>query len=156
MNADKAEILGNATSSGGSGASLLFEELTYEIRAAAFEVSTTLGTGFLEKVYENALVRELRLRGLRCTQQQPIRVLYKGDTVGDYLADIVVECKVLLELKVVESITNIHRAQVLNYLKATGLKLGLLINFYHPKAQIVRLVQTHEERRNNDNTPEAQ
>ena len=134
----------------------MFEELTYEIRAAAFEVSTTLGVGFLEKVYENALVHELRLRDLRCTQQQPIRVLYKGDTVGDYVADVVVEGKVLLELKVVETIANIHRAQVLNYLKATGLKVGLLINFYHPKAQIVRLVQTDRQRRSDDIATKAQ
>ncbi|MCH7812757.1 MAG: GxxExxY protein [Planctomycetes bacterium] len=153
MNADRAEILGNAASSSGS---LLFEDLTYGIRAAVFEVSTTLGIGFLEKVYENALVRELPLRGLNCTQQQPIRVLYKGDTVGDYVADIVVEGKVLLELKVVECINDLHRAQVLNYLKATGLQLGLLINFYYPKAQIVRLVQTDQQRRSNDSAAKAQ
>lgn len=124
------------------GAGMLYEELSYEIRAAAFEVSNTLGTGFLEKVYENALVHELQLRGLSCAQQQPIRVLYKQETVGDYVADIIVERKVLLELKVVETITNIHRAQVLNYLKATGLQLGMLLNFHCPKLQIERLVLT--------------
>ena len=115
-------------------------ELTYQIRGAVFEVSRILGSGFLEKVYEKALLIELMLRGLRAESQVPIRVSYKGEAVGEYFADIVVEGQVIIELKAVEQIQKIHEAQLLNYLKATGYKIGLLINFTHPKAEIKRFV----------------
>ena len=115
-------------------------ELTYQINGAIFEVNRILGAGFLEKVYENALLLELKERGLEAESQLPIKVKYKGETVGDYLADIVVENKVILELKAVESLQKIHEAQLLNYLRATGYKLGLLVNFTYPKAEIKRFV----------------
>ncbi len=115
-------------------------ELTYLINGAIFEVSRVLGAGFLEKVYENALMIELVKRGLRAENQVPIKVKYKGVEVGDYYADIVVENQVILEVKSVESLQKIHEAQLLNYLKASGYKIGLLVNFTHPKAEIKRFV----------------
>ena len=115
-------------------------ELTYRINGAVYEVNKELGSGFLEKVYENALLLELRKIGLRAEAQVPITVKYKNENVGEYAADMVVEDLVILELKAVESITKLHEAQLLNYLKATGYKVGLLINFTHPKAQIKRFL----------------
>jgi GxxExxY protein len=115
-------------------------ELTYVINAAVFEVNRVLGAGFLEKVYEKALLIELVQRGLKAESQVPIIVSYKGNEVGEYYADIVVENQVIIELKAVDSLQNIHQAQLLNYLKATGYKTGLLVNFSHPKAQIKRFV----------------
>jgi len=113
-------------------------EITYKINGAVFEVSRVLGAGFLEKVYENALLIELRKRGLRAESQVPLKVSYKGEVVGEYVVDILVEDAVILELKAVEQIQKIHEAQLLNYLKATGVNVGLLINFKHPKAEIKR------------------
>ena len=120
-------------------------DLTYSINGAVFEVSRTLGFGFLEKVYENALLVELRERGLQAECQVPIKVYYKDKVVGEYFADILVEDKVILELKTVEKISKIHEAQLLNYLKATGITVGLLVNFRHPKADIKRMVLNLEE-----------
>ncbi|MCP4666040.1 MAG: GxxExxY protein [Deltaproteobacteria bacterium] len=115
-------------------------ELTYLINGAIFEVNRVLGAGFLEKVYENALFVELRNRGLKVESQAPINVKYKGEEVGVYFADMVVQDRVILELKAVDSLQKIHEAQLLNYLKATGYKVGLLVNFKHPKAEIKRFV----------------
>jgi GxxExxY protein len=115
-------------------------ELTYAIRGAVFEVNNILGPGFLEKIYENALLIELRIRELKAESQVPLKVLYKDNVVGEYFADIVVENRVIIELKNIERIERIHEAQVLNYLKATGLKIGLLVNFKHQRADIKRLV----------------
>ena len=115
-------------------------ELTYQIRGAVFEVTKILGPGFLEKVYENALVIELKNRKLNAKAQMPIQVIYKNKIVGEYFADIIVEDKVIIELKAVESLQKIHEAQLLNYLKATDYKIGLLINFTYPKAEIKRFV----------------
>jgi GxxExxY protein len=99
-------------------------------------------TGFsaLEKVYENATVIELKEQGLNAENQVPVNVRYKGKQVGDYYADIVVEKRVLLELKTVEKLQKIHEAQILNYLKATNFEIGLLVNFTYPKAQIKRYI----------------
>ena len=116
------------------------EDLTYKIRGAIFEVNRVLGHGFLEKVYENALMVELQEKGLKAESQVPISVQYKKREVGEYFADIVVEDEVILELKAVESLQKIHEAQILNYLKATDYKLGFLVNFTHPKAIIRRFV----------------
>ena len=116
------------------------DDLTYKINGAIFEVSRVLGPGFLEKVYENALSHELNSRGLKAETQVPMTVSYKDKVVGEYFADIIVEGKIILEIKAVERISKIHEAQILNYLKATGYKLGLLINFTHPKAEIKRFV----------------
>jgi len=115
-------------------------EITYKINGAIFEVNRILGPGFLEKVYENALMVELKSRGLRAINQAPMNVLYKEKIVGDYFVDIFVEDEVIIELKTVEKIEKIHEAQLLNYLKATGKTVGLLVNFRHPKAEIKRLV----------------
>jgi len=115
-------------------------ELTYQIRGFVFEVNKVLGAGFLEKVYEKALLVELRKRGLKAEGQVPITVKYKGEVVGEYFADIVVEDKVIIELKAVDKLQKIHEAQILNYLKATGYKIGLLVNFTHPKAEIKRFI----------------
>ena len=115
-------------------------DITYKIRGAIFEVNRILGHGFLEKVYENALLFELRKKGLKAKNQVPIKVEYKKIEVGEYFADIVVEDQVILELKTVNSLQSIHEAQLLNYLKATGYEIGLLINFTHPKAEIKRFI----------------
>ena len=115
-------------------------EITYKIRAAVFEVNRCLGAGFLEKVYENALMIELRNQGLKAEAQVPLKVVYKGQTVGEYFADIVVEGCVLVELKAVEKLLKVFEAQLLNYLNGTGMKVGLLVNFRHPKADIKRFI----------------
>jgi GxxExxY protein len=115
-------------------------EITYAINGAVFEVNRVLGPGFLEKVYENALLIELRSKGLRAQNQAQIKVSYKGNIVGEYIADILVEEKVIVEIKTVDKLEKIHEAQLLNYLKATGVRVGLLVNFRHPKAEVKRLV----------------
>jgi len=116
------------------------EELTYKIRGCVYDVSRELGAGFLEQVYKNALLHELSNVGLKYEAEKKILVQYKGTQVGLYAADIIVEEKVILELKAVKQLTKIHEAQILNYLKGTGLKVGLLINFSHPKAEIKRFI----------------
>jgi GxxExxY protein len=115
-------------------------DITYAINGAVFEVNDILGPGFLEKVYENALLIELKNRGLRAKNQVPIKVTYKGEGVGDYTADLLVEDEVIVELKTVENLDGSHEAQLLNYLKATGFHIGLLVNFKHKKADIKRMV----------------
>jgi GxxExxY protein len=115
-------------------------ELTYSINGAIFEVNRILGPGFLEKVYENALLMELKARGLKAAAQYPIKVKYKDQIVGEYFADLLVEDQVIIELKTVNRIEKIHEAQLLNYLKATGINVGLLVNFKSRKAEIKRLV----------------
>ncbi|MFT3746418.1 MAG: GxxExxY protein [Pyrinomonadaceae bacterium] len=113
--------------------------ITEKIIGCAYTVSNKLGPGFLEKVYENALVFELRKAGLIVAQQQPIRVMYDNVEVGYFEADIVVEGLVLIELKTVRSLDDAHYSQCLNYLKATELRVCLLINFATAKIQIKRI-----------------
>jgi GxxExxY protein len=115
-------------------------DITYTINGAVFEVNRILGPGFLENVYENALLMELKAQGLNAENQVPIKVQYKENIVGEYFADILVENNVIIELKTVDKLNNIHEAQLLNYLKATGKQVGLLINFKNPKAEIKRMV----------------
>ena len=115
------------------------DQLTGQIIGCAYTVSNALGSGFLEKVYENALVHELRKQGLSVDQQHPISVQYDGVAVGEYVADIIVEHKVLVELKAVFELNEIHSAKCLNYLNATGLKTCLLLNFGRPKVELRRL-----------------
>jgi GxxExxY protein len=105
-----------------------------------FEVNRILGPGFLEKVYENALLVELKRQGLKAESQVSIKVVYKETVVGEYVADILVEDKVIIELKTVEKLDKVHEAQLLNYLKATGIQVGLLVNFKHPRVEIKRMV----------------
>ena len=107
----------------------LHQDLTEKIIKAYYNVYNELGYGFLEKVYENALMIELKSMGLYCEKQKPISVSFKGYTVGDYYADIIVENKVIIELKAVEGLIEEHEAQLLNYLKATEIEVGLLLNF---------------------------
>ena len=115
-------------------------QLTEKIIACVYRVSNTLGSGFLEKVYENALAIELRNNGLKVEQQHPIKVYYDGQAVGDFAADLLVESCVIAELKAVRTFDDVHSAQCLNYLKATNLKLCLLVNFGRPRVEIKRLV----------------
>jgi GxxExxY protein len=114
--------------------------LTETIIGCAIKVSNTLGTGFLEKVYENALAIELRRAGLKVEQQKPLKVFYEGAVVGEYFADVVVNGRVLIELKAIRVFEEVHQAQLLNYLKATNLRVGLLFNFGTPRLGIKRMV----------------
>ena len=116
------------------------DHLTYKINGAVFEVNRVLGAGFLEKVYENALLVELNKQGVKAQSQVPIKVSYKDQVVGDYFADLIVDDRVIVELKTVDRIEKIHEAQVLNYLKATGLKVALIVNFKNTRAEIKRFV----------------
>ena len=104
-------------------------ELTERIIGAAYRVHNVLGFGFLEKVYENALALELSDDGLAVARQQLVPVRYKGRPVGDYVADLVVADKVIVEVKAVGALDRVHEVQLVNYLKATGIEVGLLINF---------------------------
>ena len=104
-------------------------DLTGKIIECAYNVHNTLGFGFLESVYQNALLIELRKSGIQAEKEKPIKVHYDKQIVGDYIADIIVEDKVILELKAVKEIHPAHEAQLVNYLKATGIEVGLLINF---------------------------
>ncbi len=109
--------------------SMLHSEITDKIISTFYKVYNTLGFGFLEKVYENALALELRKAGCSVLQQQKIEVLYSGVVVGDYYADLIVDNLVIVELKASESLCKEHEAQLLNYLKATNIEVGLLLNF---------------------------
>jgi GxxExxY protein len=113
---------------------------TWQIIGCAYNVSNGLGCGFLEKVYENALSHELRKTGLEVCQQYRIPVSYDGVIVGDYVADLLVNGVVLVELKAVDSLIPIHSAQCINYLRATGLTICLLLNFGNPKVQVERII----------------
>ena len=117
-----------------------YDSLTEEIIGCAYKVSNAIGSGFLEKVYENALAIELADAGLIVETQKPIKVLYREQTVGEYFADMLVENDIIVELKAVKAIENIHFAQCQNYLKATGKKLGLVINFGGEKVKVRRVV----------------
>ena len=120
---------------------LFSEDLTYKIRGAVYEVYKELGSGFLESVYEKALMIELARIGLQAEHQVPLTVTYKDQPVGKFLSDIVVEQTVIVELKAQAHINMaMCKAQLVNYLKASGLKVGLLVNFTFPKARIERIV----------------
>jgi len=119
---------------------LIHGDVVGDIVGAAFEVHNVLGYGFLERVYENALVVELSKRGLAVDAQRQLKVKYKDAIVGDYVADLIVADKVIVELKAEDTYNKQHEAQLLNYLKATGLKVGVLINFGRTKCEFKRLV----------------
>ena len=116
-------------------------EITERIIGCAYTVGNALGAGFLEKVYENALRLELIAAGLSVLPQHPIPVHYRGEVVGDYYADLIVDSSVLIELKAVKAFDDVHKAQCINYLKATGLRVCLLINFGKSKIEIKRIVR---------------
>lgn len=115
-------------------------DLTEAVIGSAFEIANVLGAGFLEKVYERALIRELALRGVRAKAQVSFPVCYKGQYVGEYMADLVVEEKLIVELKCVDRFANEHLAQCINYLRASGPGVALLINFQRPKVEWKRVL----------------
>jgi GxxExxY protein len=108
---------------------LIYKDDYYKIKAACIEVRKILGNGFLEKVYENALKYELEQNGFHVESQKEIKVFYKNVNVGKYFPDLVIDEKIIIELKCAKEISSIHKAQLLNYLKATGYQLGIIINF---------------------------
>ncbi|MEO6774002.1 MAG: GxxExxY protein [Kofleriaceae bacterium] len=116
----------------GGDVGILYKELSYAITGAAIEVHKHLGPGQLESTYERALAKELGYRGIANRCQVPITAYFKGDAVGEFCADLIVEDKVILELKSVARVLPVHRSQLLSYLRATGLRLGLLMNFHEP------------------------
>jgi len=115
-------------------------DLTEAVIGSAFEVANVLGAGFLEKVYERALIRELAFRGVSAKAQVSFPVCYKGHYLGEYLADLVVEGKVIVELKCVDRFANQHLAQCINYLKASRLRVALLVNFQRPRVEWKRVL----------------
>jgi GxxExxY protein len=117
-----------------------FDSLTERVIGAILEVSNTLGAGFLERVYQRALLTELGLRGIQAASQASFTVTYKGHAVGEYVADILVEEVLLVELKCVERLANEHTAQCLNYLRASGRTVCLFVNFQRPKVEWKRIV----------------
>ena len=117
------------------------DEITQKIIGCAFAVGNTLGHGFLEKVYENALAHEIRKAGLKVGQQELITVTYDGIVVGDFVADLLVEDCVLVELKAAKALDDSHMAQCINYLTATGLHVCLLVNFAKPRVEVRRVIQ---------------
>jgi GxxExxY protein len=119
---------------------ILHQELTQDIIGAAFDVHNTLGCGLLEKVYENALAHELALRQHVVTSQKEFGVSYKGKDMGTYYADLVVDDSVVVEVKSVSALEDVHRAQLLNYLRISGIRVGLLLNFARSKLKFERLV----------------
>ncbi|MET0752315.1 MAG: GxxExxY protein [Pyrinomonadaceae bacterium] len=119
---------------------IIYKDLSYKIVGLAIQVRKELGFGFLEKVYENALMILLEENGIKAAQQFPIKVTFHGRVIGDYIADILVENSIILELKAQDKIIDIHKAQTLNYLRATGLKLAILLNFGKDRLEHERLV----------------
>ncbi len=127
-------------------AELVYPELSYQVVGAAMEVHNVLGSGFLEAVYEQCLSDELNLRGISNRRQVSLPVFYKGNQVGDYRADLIVDEKIIVEIKAMSSLIPIHEAQAIHYLAATGLPLALLINFGAESPQWRRLVRNLDSR----------
>lgn len=119
---------------------ILYRDLSYKIVGLAMQVHTELGYGFLEKVYENALMVMFEENGIRAQQQLPVKVQFHGRIIGDYIADILVENSIILELKAADRIIDLHKAQTLNYLRATNFRLPLLLNFGKRKLEHERLI----------------
>ena len=120
----------------------IYKEESYAIHGALFAVHRELGVGFLERVYQDALEYELSARGIPYEREKNIQIMYKGKPLGEpYRADFVCYDNIIVELKAVEELQGIHRSQVVNYLKATGMKLGLLVNFGEEFANIERIVR---------------
>ena len=124
---------------------MTINEITQKIIGAAYTVGNELGSGFLEKVYENAMMIELEKLGVKAKNQFPLKVYYKGIVVGDYIADLFVENSVIVELKSTKNTDGIHKAQVLNYLKASNKQVGLLINFGTPRVTVERIANGVED-----------
>ncbi len=128
----------------GQDTGLKHEQITKSVIGCAFEVINELGAGFLESVYENALLLALQQKGLSAISQHPVKVMFRGECVGDFYADIFVEEKVIVELKAVKAIAPEHQAQIINYLNATGIEVGLLINFGNPKLEYKRFTRRQD------------
>lgn len=124
---------------------MIKDKLTENIIACAYKVHNTLGAGFLEKVYENAMMIELRKQGIDARQQENIKVYYEGEIVGDYFADIIVENEIIVELKAVEKLTKIFEVQIVNYLNGIDKEIGLLINF-GSSVVVKRKYKTYQEK----------
>jgi GxxExxY protein len=122
-------------------AEILYKELSFAIIGAAMEIHKTLGPGFLEAIYKNAMIYELMTRGMKVEIEKPLPVNYKGQLLGEYFADLVVADQIILELKAISSIAKAHEAQAMHYLAATGLKLAIIINFGAPSLQYKRIVK---------------
>jgi GxxExxY protein len=122
-----------------------YKELSEEIIRIFYKVYNKLGYGFLEKVYENAMMIDFRKSGIAAASQSPIKVIYEDETVGEYFADILVDDKIIVEIKATKSLTEDHHAQLLNYLKATDIEVGLLLNF-GPKPEIKRKIFDNERK----------
>jgi len=120
--------------------STYLDSLSEKVLSGVFEVSNTLGAGFLEKVYQRALLRELTLRGVRATPEASFPVLYQGHSVGEYFADLLVEGALVVELQCAERLANEHTAPCLNYLRASGRTVCLLVNFQKSKVEWKRVV----------------
>lgn len=121
------------------------EELTRQVIGCAYRVFNTMGHGFLESVYEECMLIELRALGLQALNQHPIKVYYHGHPVGDFEADLFVEGKVIVELKAVRTLAPAHEVQLVNYLKATGINVGLLLNFGEDRVEVKRKLRTLPE-----------
>lgn len=134
MNTDETDL------KDGGNVRLLLKEETHRIIGCAFEVLNELGPGLYEKLYENALVVEFGLRGIPCDQQRRFDVLDKGCSVGFFQPDLIVFSQVIVDTKTIERITAEEQGKMLNYLKTTGLRVGLILNFKHPKLEFERLV----------------
>jgi GxxExxY protein len=117
----------------------LFKDETYQVIGCALEIINTIGSGFFEKIYENALVTEFDLKKIPYSQQSRYPVLYKGKTLGEYVPDLVVFGGIIVEIKTIDKITSQERGQVLNYLKVTGFKVGLVLNFKNSKLEWERI-----------------
>jgi GxxExxY protein len=142
MNTDKSnllEALFDGEDSNQINDVLPVNKITEKIIGSAYTVSNSLGCGFLEKVYENALAHELGKSSFKVLQQHPIKVYYDNVIVGEYIADLFIEDCVIVEIKALKGLEQTHISQCLNYLKATNIKIGLLINFGKPKVEIKRV-----------------
>ena len=122
------------------------QDLTQKIIGCAMKVRSTLGPGFLESVYRKSMVYELTRAGLKVESEKPIQVYYEGIPVGDFVADMVVEDRIILELKATQSLVQAHEVQVVNYLTATGLEIGLLLNFGSDRLEFKRKTRTYRPR----------
>lgn len=121
------------------------DNVSKRVIGCAFAVSNELGAGFLENVYENSLAIELGKQGIRFERQKSLDVYYSGTVVGHYVADIVIERRLILEIKALSAVTSIHEAQWMNYLQATGITVGLLLNFGTPRLGVKRIVKSYDD-----------
>lgn len=119
-------------------------DITQAVIGCAFDVMNELGAGFLESVYEKAMILALQHKGVTVVAQHPVKVHFRGECVGDFFADLFVDEKVIVELKAVKALSPEHQAQIINYLNATGIEVGLLINFGNPKLEYKRFTRNRE------------